>query len=183
MSYSFKKFQDKIEETKEWLSGEFMSIQTGRATPAVLDNVKVTSYGSQMPINQIASIGAEGPRTLRVTPWDKSQIEAIEKAINDAQIGVSASSDEAGVRISFPELTVEKRETLLKVVGDKTEKARVSIRGARDEVWNDIQNMEKEGEIGEDEKFRLKSEMEEITKEANQKLEELKEKKEKDIKG
>ena len=181
MAYDFKNLRSRIEEIQEWLKGEYMAIQTGRATPAILDNVRVESYGAKVPLNQVASVTSEGPRALRVSVWDRSQIEGVEKAINSANLGVSASSDEQGVRVFFPELTAEKRTALSKMVGSKHEEARVSLRQARDEVWSDIQKQEKEGEISEDEKFRLKDEMEKTIGEANKELDEMTQRKEKDI--
>lgn len=160
-----------------------MGIQTGRATPAILDSIKIDSYGTKVPLNQVASVTAEGPRSLRVSPWDKSQVASIEKSITEANIGVSASSDEGGVRVSFPELTSEKRETLGRLVNTKHEEARVSLRVARDEVWQDLQKKEKEGDISEDDKFRLKEEMEKIVTEANKELDAMVERKQKDIEG
>lgn len=183
MPYSFKNFKDRTEEIKSWLKNEYLGIQTGRATPAILDNVKVESYGSKVSLQQVASVMSEGPRSLRVTPWDNSQIKAIEKAIEEANLGVAASSDDKGVRINFPELTSEKRETLSKLVKNKHEEARVSLRVARDDVWQEIQKQEKEGDMGEDEKFRLKDEMEKITTEANKELDDITARKEKDISG
>lgn len=183
MTYSFKDLENRIEEIKGWLKDEFLSIQTGRATPAILDNIRIDNYGSKVPLNQVASISLEGPRTLKVNPWDKSQIADIEKAVTDADIGVSASSDDSGVRVSFPELTSEKRETLLKLVNAKHEEARVSLRRERDEIWQEIQENEKDGDISEDEKFRLKDEMEKLVTEANKELDEMTERKEKDIRG
>jgi ribosome recycling factor len=177
----FKDLKKRIEDIKEWLKNEYMGIQTGRATPTILDSVKVDSYGAKVPINQIGSITSEGPRTLRVSVWDRSQIEAVEKAINNANLGVSASSDDQGIRVFFPELTAEKRAALSKIMGQKHEESRVSLRQARDDVWSEIQKKERDGEITEDEKFRFKEEMENIISEANKELDEMTLRKEKDI--
>lgn len=183
MDYDFSDFKKGAEETKEWLKKELLSIQTGRATPAILDNVLVSSYGAKVHINQVASITVEDARTLRVIPWDTDSIQNIEVAIRDADLGVGLSVDEKGVRVSCPELTTETREKYVKVVKQKLEEAKVSLRNERDEVWNDIQKKEKEGETGEDDKFRFKDEMEKIAKEANEKLDGISSKKEKEIMG
>ncbi len=179
--YDFFQLKNKIDETNEWLRNEYQGIRTGRAAPALLDNVQVDSYGSRMPINQVANVGAEDARTLRVSPYDASQVKDIEKAISAADLGVGISADSAGVRVTFPELTTERRETLMKLAKDKLEEARVSLRGARDDVWADIQKQEQSGEISEDKKFTNKEGMEKIIKDANTELDELLEKKEKEI--
>lgn len=181
MSYDFSKFKKELSEIESWLTKEYTTIRTGMASPALLDSVKVESYGSFMPINQLATVGTEDARTIRVSPWDKSQVRSIEKAINDANLGVSVASDSAGVRVIFPELTSERRVLLIKSAKEKLEKARVSLRGEREKVWEDIQKKEKNGEMGEDEKFSLKEEMQKYVDEANRKFEEIFSKKEKEI--
>ncbi|AKM84119.1 TPA: ribosome recycling factor [Candidatus Campbellbacteria bacterium] len=181
MSYDFSKFKKELSEIESWLTKEYTTIRTGMASPALLDSVKVESYGSFMPINQLATVGTEDARTIRVSPWDKSQVRGIEKAINDANLGVSVASDSAGVRVIFPELTSERRVLLIKSAKEKLEKARVSLRGEREKVWEDIQKKEKNGEMGEDEKFSLKEEMQKYVDASNKKFEEIFSKKEKEI--
>lgn len=177
MAYDFKKLKGELQESKEWLEREYYGIRTGRATPALLDNVQVEVYGSRLPINQVASMGVEDARTIRITPFDISQNKEIERAIVAGNLGVSVSMDERGLRVSFPELTSERREQLLKLVNSKLEDARVSIRQARDGVWEDIQEKAKTKEISEDEKFRFKDEMQKLVDEGNKKIEEVSEKK------
>ena len=181
MSYDFSKFEDNIKEVEDWLLKEFSTIRTGMASPALLDGVKVNSYGSFLPINQIANVGVEDAKTLTVSPWDVNQIKEIEKAITDANLGVSVSVGGTGIRVSFPDLTSERRALLIKTAKEKLEKARVSLRSERDTVWDEIQRQEKDGEIGEDEKFRLKEQMQKIVDELNKKLGELFNKKETEI--
>lgn len=183
MAYSFKTFNDKVREVHEWLKKELMGIQTGRATPAILDGVMVDSYGARVAVNQLANITIEDARTLRIVPWDKDSVRNIEVALREADIGLGIAVDDQGVRASFPELTTETREKFVKVVKQKLEDARITLRHERDDVWNALQDQEKEGTLSKDEKFRLKEEMEKITKEANDALEELAERKEKDIVG
>jgi len=181
MAYNFSELKKKIEESKEWLTKEYQGVRTGRATPALLDSVRVNSYGSLMAINQIASISVEDAKTLRISPWDAGQVKEIEKAITDSNLGISVSSDEKSVRASFPDLTSERRAQLLKVIKDKLEHARISLRGERDTVWEDIQKREKNKEFGEDDKFRYKEEMEKIIKEGNETLGAIADRKEKEI--
>ena len=181
--YNFTSFKKSVAEVANWLRKEYQGIRTGRATPALLDNVFVEVYGSRMPITQTATVTVEDARSLRVTPWDLANVKAIERAVADANIGVSASADDRGVRVSFPELTSERRESLLKIARAKLEDARVSLRGERDKVWHDIQERERAGEMGEDDKFRAKDEMQKIVDAANEELEDIAEKKEKEIRS
>lgn len=181
MAYNFSGLKKEVENTAEWLKKEYMGVRTGRATPALLDSVMVESYGARVPIAQVGSIAVEDARTLRIAPWDATAVKSIEKAITDASLGVSVSSDERGVRVHFPELTSERRQTLLKLVGDKLEHARVSLRSERDKVWNDIQEKEKQKEMSEDDKFRAKEEMQKIVEGGNKTLEEIAERKEKEL--
>ena len=179
--YDFSSLTNSIEEIIQWLAKEYTGIRTGRATPALLDGIMVESYGTRVPLHQVANIGIEDPRTLRVTPFDNSQVKEIEKAITDADLGVGISVDAAGLRVTFPELTAERRTVLIKLAKDKREEARVSLRKARDETWNDIQARAREGEISEDEKFSAKERMEDLVKKAQEDLDALFEKKEKEI--
>lgn len=179
--YDFKELKERITQAEEWLRKEYQGLRTGRATPALLDGIQVDSYGSRMPINQVSSVGTEDARTLRISPWDVSQIKAIEKAISDANLGVGVSSDDKGIRVSFPELTSERRTSLIKIAKDKLEHSRKSVRLAREETWNDIQAVEKAGDMSEDEKFRYKDELQKHVDAANVVMEELFNKKEKEI--
>ncbi len=181
MAYDFTALKNKINEVEEWLKGEFSSIHTGRAMPALLDGVMVDSYGAKTAVSHIAAIIAEDPRTLRVAPWDKSQIKEIEKAINNANLGVSVASDDQGLRVFFPELTTGRRQSFIKVAKEKLEDARVSLRSEREKVWNDAQAKEKEGEMTEDDKFRLKEELQKIIDDANNRLDAMADKKEDEI--
>jgi ribosome recycling factor len=181
MVYDFINLKQKTDEAKGWLEKELTTIRTGRATPTILDSISIDSYGTKVPIKQIASINIEDARTLRVSPWDANQIREIEKAITEANLGLSVSVDEKGVRAIFPELTAERRTTLLKLAKEKTEQAKISLRGERDDVWGDIQDKQKNGELSEDEKFKLKDEMQKIVDEVGKLLDGMYERKEKEI--
>ncbi len=183
MNYDFTNFKNNLEEVKNWLKKELQSVRTGRANPAILDSVKAENYGVLTPINQMANIATEDARTLRITPFDPGAAKEIERAITDANLGLSIIVDEKGLRVIFPELTGERRQELVKLAKDKLEEARVSVRRERDDVWSDIQAKEKDGEITEDEKYAAKEEMEKIVKEYNSQLEEIFEEKEKEILG
>lgn len=181
MQYNFVPFKAKIKEVEEWLKRENLQIRTGRASVSLLDAVHVEAYGSFLPINQVATVGSEDPRTLRISPWDMGQIKDIEKALIKADLGVSVAVDDKGIRVSFPPLTTERRGDFVKVAKEKLEEAKVSIRRLRDEAWADIQAKEKEGGMSEDEKFRFKADMEKLVQEANKSLEALHKKKEEEI--
>ncbi len=179
--YDFKTLKTSIEEAQQHYKEELSAIRTGRAAPALLDTIKIESYGSQLPLNQVGTISVEDARTLRISPWERDSINQIEQAIRDAGIGATLSSDEKGVRVSFPELTSERREQLIKLTGTKLEEARITLRRHREEVWSDIQKQQKEGELTEDEKFSSKEEMEKIIKKGNETLEEMAKKKEQEL--
>ncbi|MCC6290979.1 ribosome recycling factor [Candidatus Nomurabacteria bacterium] len=183
MSYNFNQFKTKTKEIGEWLSREFASIRTGRATPALLDSVQVESYGARVPLKQVSAIAVEDVRSLRISVWDKTQLKAVESAIMSANLGLSVAgaSDGSGLRVTFPELTADKRALLAKLAHDRTEEAKVSLRKEREKVWNDIQEKEEAKELSEDEKFRLKDELQKIVAEENEKLEKLKAKKDAEI--
>lgn len=181
MAYNFISFSAKAKEGSDWLAKELGGLRSGRAAPAILDSVFAESYGTKMPIRHLASISIEDARTLRVTPFDASLQKEIEKAIAAANLGLSVSSDERGVRAHFPLLTAERRQALLKVVKEKLESARITLRKLRDEVLKELEQKEKQGEIGEDERFRLKKELEKLVEAENKKLMELFERKEREI--
>lgn len=183
MVYDFKELRNKIEDTKEWLRKEYTGVRTGRAAPALLDGIEVEAYGAKSPLSHVAGIAIEDARTLRVTPYDMTQVKEIEKAIVDKNLGISVGSDEKGVRAIFPELTAERRTALQKLVKEKLEEARVALRLARDEVWEDIQHKERSKEIGEDEKFRFKDEMQKIVDDGSKELDEVAGRKEKEMAG
>lgn len=181
MAYDFSKLKSGIKEREEWLTRELSHIRSGRATPSVLDSVAVESYGARLPIQGVASVTTEDARTIRLSPWDQANISAIEKAITTASLGLSVAVDDKGLRVTFPELTGERRELVVKLAKEKMEEARVAVRRLRDEVTRDIEAKERDGEIGEDEKFRLKTDIQKQIDAVNTRFEEAFKKKEKEI--
>ena len=181
MSYDFTLFKKRLEEIAERVTTDMGAIRTGRATPALLDSVAAESYGSRTPIKHLASITIEDPRTLRVTPWDKSQIKAIESGIAGANLGVGTAVDSGSLRVTFPELTTERRALLTRHAKEKIETSRVAIRKAREEVWGEIQMKERSAAISEDEKFRYKDELQKLVDTANGDLDALLARKENEI--
>ena len=183
MQYNFSNFKIGLKKIEEFLGKEYSQLSTGRASPMVLDGVSIESYGSYQPLKNVASISVEDPKTLRVAPWDKSQIKAIEKAITVADLGLSCATDESGIRVIFPQLTTETRQKLVKVLKEKLEEGRITVRKERGDIWDDIQKQEREAKMTEDEKIRAKDELQKIVDEANKNLEALFEKKEKEVMG
>jgi len=183
MQYDFSSFTQRASEIGDWLHKEYLTIRSGQATPSLLDGVSIDVYGTRTQIFHIASIAVLNARTLLITPWDRSQIGAIESAIAAANLGVGTAPSEASIKVSFPELSGDRRVQLGKVIGEKLETARVSLRKAREEAWDNIQKNEKTGSMSEDEKFRSKEELEKKVKEVNSKLDEIAEKKRKEMEG
>ncbi len=181
MAYDFSKLKKQIKETEEWLARELSGVRTGRATPTLLDGIKVDMYGARTPLNQAGSISMEDARTLRITPWDVTLIKEIEKGITDANLGVGVGSDDQGLRITFPELTSERRVQLIKVAGDKTEQAKVTLRSYRTDALKEIDATEDEGGVGKDEVKRLKEEVQKFIDEGNNSLVAFLKKKETEI--
>lgn len=181
MTYSFNQFKQSMKDTEAWLKGEMTSIRTGRASPAILDGVKAESYGTEMPINQLANISVEDARCLRITPWDMTAVKSIEKAILVSDLGLSVSVDDKGLRVNFPELTSDRRTTLVKIAKQKLEEARIALRNEREKSIKEIDREEKEKMISEDEQFRMKQDLQKMLEDANRVLEEIFSKKEKEI--
>lgn len=181
--YNFDEVKTKKESIVDWLRGEYRSISTGRATPQVLDLVHIDMYGVRTQIAHAGSINIEDPRTLRVSPWDKTILGAMEKAINEADLGLSVSSDNDGLRVHFPALTTETRQKLVKLLKDRLEDARIKVRSLREDTNKDIGARAKEGEYGEDEQHRFREEMQKIVDSTNSELEGLFDKKEKEVMG
>ncbi|CAN5728108.1 ribosome recycling factor [soil metagenome] len=181
MAYDFSKFKGQTTEAQEWLSRELSGVRTGRAAPALLDNVKVDAYGARSPLSGIASVTVEDARTIRISPWDKTLNKPIEKAIGDADLGISVVVDDSGIRVIFPELTADRRTLLTKLANEKVEQAKVTLRGHRAEAIKDIEAAEKDGGMGKDEVERLKAEVQKMVEAATQALEASGKKKQEEI--
>ncbi len=183
MQYNFSNFKLEIKKVEEFLSKEYSQLNIGRASPMVLDGINVESYGSFVPLKNVASVSIEDPKTLRIAPWDKTQIKGIEKAIVGSNLGLSVATDDQGIRVIFPQLTTETRQTLVRVLKEKLEESRISVRREREAVMEDIEAKEKEGKMTEDDRFRAKEELQKIINETNNNLEAIFEKKEHEVMG
>src|SRR3990167_115874 len=183
MQYNFSNFKTEINKVSEYLSKEYSQLNIGRASPMILDGISVESYGSYVSLKNVASIYIEDPKTLRIAPWDKSQIKEIEKSITSANLGLSVAVDDSGIRVIFPQLTTESRQSLVKVLKEKLEASRITVRREREGILGDIEKQEKEGKMTEDERFRAKEELQKIIDSTNKNLENIFEKKEKEVMG
>jgi len=180
MAYDFSGLKREIKETEEWLVRELSGVRTGRATPTLLDSVKPEAYGVRTPLSQLASVSVEDARTLRVMPWDASLVRTIEKGITDANLGVGVGTDDQGLRITFPELTAERRTQLTRLAGEKTEQARTTLRSHRTEAMKEIDALEKEG-MAKDVAKRDKDELQKLIDAGNDMLVAVLKKKEAEI--
>jgi ribosome recycling factor len=155
--------RDKMHKAVEHLKDEFGSVRTGRATPALVEKLKVDYYGAETPLQQLAGFSVPEPRVLVIAPYDKGSMKAIEKALQQSDLGVNPSNDGAVIRITFPELTADRRKELVKVVKAKAEDGRVSVRNIRRHTRQELEHMEKDGEISRDELDRVEKDLEKLT--------------------
>lgn len=162
-----------MDEAVDFLKREFNHIRAGKASPALLDGIKIEYYGSQTPLNQMANISAPEPRLLVIQPWDKAVIPAIEKAIHASNLGLNPSNDGVLIRIPLPILTEERRQELVKVARDVAEKARVSIRNSRRDANELIKNKVKKDSLPEDSRFDAESEVQQLTDKHIKKVDEM----------
>ncbi|KTR84208.1 ribosome recycling factor [Novosphingobium fluoreni] len=165
------------------LAGDLAGLRTGRASANLLDPVMVTVYGSQMPLNQVASVSVPEPRMISVQVWDKSNVGPVEKAIRSAGLGLNPINDGTTLRLPIPDLTEERRKELAKLAGQYAEKARVAVRNVRRDGMDNLKADENKKEISEDDRKRLEGELQKLTDEQIKAVEEEFVRKEKDILG
>ena len=170
-----------MQKSVEALQHELSSVRTGRASTHLLDQIRVEYYGSQVPINQMANVGAPEPRLLTIQPWDKSGIPAIEKAIQASNLGLTPSNDGTTIRLPIPQLTEERRRELVKVVRQYGEESRISIRNARRDANEMLKDAQKEGEIPEDDSRRAQDQVQKLTDDFVSQIEEILKAKEEEI--
>ena len=154
---------ERMDKSVEATRHEFGSVRTGRASPNLLDRVQVDYYGATTPLKQLANISASEARLLTITPYDKSSIKAIEKAILESDVGLTPSNDGNLIRLVIPELTEERRRDLAKVVRRIAEDGRVSVRNVRHDVQRDLRELKNEGELGSDDEHRAETELQKLT--------------------
>jgi len=177
------KFKEGALEAKQFLVCELIALQTGRANTQMIEGLSVDSYGSMVPLKQLASLSVVDPRTIVISPWDKGNLGGIEKAVAESGLGFSSNNDGSVVRVSVPQLTEERRLQLAKLVGKSLEEAKISLRNHRREMMEAVESKFKNKEIGEDEKIRFSKELQELFDSENKGLEEIAGKKEAEIKS
>ncbi len=163
------------------LQKELGGLRTGRATPALVEDISVSAYDAMMEIKGLASIQVQDAKTLVIDPWDKSLLRNIEKGIRDAGVGLSPVVDGTVIRIVMPSMTQESRKSMVKKMKEFLEDARIALRQVREDARDQAANMEKEKQISEDEKFKLIDEIDKMTKEFNERIDEIGKKKEDEI--
>ena len=173
--------EDRMKKTLEAAKHEFASLRAGRATPSLLDKVLVDYYGAPTPVNQIAKVSVPEPRMILITPWEKSLMHDIEKAIMKSDLGLSPNSDGTAIRLSIPQLTQERRQELVKTVGKKAEEAKVAIRNIRRDGNDAIKKLEKAKEITEDESKKGQESVQKLVDKYIKTVDTLREAKEKEI--
>jgi len=171
----------KMDKSVSLLAQELAKLRTGRASPALLDGVKVDYYGSTLPLNQVATVSIPEPRLIIIQPWDKTNLGEIEKAIHKSAIGLTPNNDGNVIRLSIPPLTTERREELVKLTQKLGEDIKVAIRNVRREANTEIKKEEKNKNISEDTSFQTQEEVQKITNEFTKKVDEILRKKEKEI--
>ena len=170
-----------MKKSIEKMRSEFSTLRTGRASASLVENIKVESYGTQMPISQMANLGVPDPRTIEIRPWDVSQVSGIEKAILKSELGLPPANDGKVIRLSIPTLTEDRRKELIKVVHKMTEGFKVSIRNERREIHEKIKKAEKEKQITEDDRKKGENELQKLTDIYVKKADELMHIKEKEV--
>src|SRR5258708_4838026 len=157
--------KDRMAKAVTHAQADFASVRTGRASSAMVEKLKVDYYGSEVPLQQLASFSTPEARLLVIAPFDKQSIKAIEKAIQNSDLGINPSNDGTVIRLGFPQLTEERRRDLVKVVKGKAEDARVAVRNLRRSARHDLEALEKDGDISSDELDRAEKELEKLTHE------------------
>lgn len=175
--YNISQFKQELKKIEEWLLKEYSQVHTGRATPMLLDSVMVESYGQKMPIKNVASIVIEDPKTLRIAPWDKNLVKEVERGIQISNLGLSLATDADGIRAIFPMLTTERRTQLVKLLKEKLEDARISVRKEREQALSDLKSLE----LPKDDEFRVKEDIQKVVDEINSTLESVFDKKENEV--
>ena len=176
-----KDAEERMSKAVEVLKDDLKTIRTGRASPALVERLLVEYYGTPTPLNQLATISAPEVRLLTIRPWDPSILPAIEKAILKSELGLTPINDGKIIRLPIPRLTEERRRELVRLVKKRVEEGRVAVRNIRRDALNDLRELEKEGLIAEDEFYRAKDDLQELTDKFIEKMGEIGRKKEEEI--
>lgn len=173
--------EERMHKSVESIKGEMSTVRTGRASPHLLDRIAVDYYGAESPLNQLANIATTDARLLTLTPYDKSAIPAIEKAIIEADIGMMPTNDGNVIRLQVPELTEERRKEMVRILHNVAEEGRVAVRNIRRDVMGDLRELKGEGDVGEDEERRAEEQLQKVTDSAVGEIDALMKGKEEEI--
>ena len=175
------KIKPELEKVVGFLDREMSKIRTGRATPALVEDVVVDCFGQKFPLKQLAAISSPDPKQILIQPWDKSYVEGIVSALSNTGVGANPIVDREAIRINLPPMSEEYRKDLRRLISEKMEETRKTVRHWREKAWEEVQNSAKEGLIREDDKFRAKEDLQKLVDEYNEKIEKIGEKKTKEI--
>jgi len=178
-----KEKEPEMDKVIDFVTKKIASFRTGRATPALIENIQAETFGQMMPIKQLAAISVPNARQLSIQPWDSSYIEAIEKAILREGAGLSPVVSGDAIIINMPQMSEELRKELSKALSQINDDAKRTIRKNRDEAWSDIQDKTREGLIREDDKFKAKDKLQEMVDKYNKKIDDLIDRKKVEIEG
>ena len=176
-----KEFDVKMGKTIEVVKSDFAAVRAGRANPGVLDKITVNYYGAATPLNQVAAISTPDPRVLMIQPWDASILKEIEKAILSSDLGINPQNDGRVIRLSFPQLTEERRKELTKQVRKYGENGKVAIRNIRRDAMDKFKALEKKGEMTEDDRKEYEKELQDLTDKRCKEIDDLTAKKEAEL--
>jgi len=171
----------KMAEVLLMLQDEFKNIRTGKASTAMVENLKVSYYGTQTPLKQMASLTTPDANSILITPWDQNALGDIDNAIRASDLNLNPTNDGRNVRIVLPPLTEERRKELVKMMGKISEEARIALRTLRQEAWDQIKKLEKDSKITEDDKYVGEEQLNKMIEESNKKIQEFSEKKETEL--
>lgn len=177
----YKVYSDKMKKSIDSVAADFASVRAGRANAAVLDRINVDYYGSPTPIQQIAAIASPDPRQLQITPWDASALKLIERAIQESDLGINPQNDGKSIRLSFPQLTEERRKDLVKQIHKYSEGGKVAIRNIRRDAMDAFKKKQKAGEITEDDLKIAEKDLQKLTDDMCKEVDVLLDKKEKEL--
>lgn len=173
--------RERMRKAVEHARSEFAGVRTGRASPALVERLKIDYYGSEVPLQQLAGFQVPEPRVLVISPYDKGSMKAIEKAISTSDLGINPSNDGSVIRLTFPELTQERRKEFVKIVRHQAEEGRVALRNVRRAARHELETLEKDGDLSSDELERAEKELEKLTHELVAEIDRLLAAKEKEL--
>lgn len=177
-----KDMKKKSDEVLERLGEEFRNIHTGRANSALVESISVNYYGQKQPLKQMANITVPEANQILITPWDTNSLGDIENAVRNSDLGFNPVNDGKNIRITLPPLTEERRNEFATLITKLSEEGRVAVRNLREDVWKEVNKMEKGGDLTEDDKYKAEEELNKVVKDYNDKIEEMSSRKEKELK-